>query len=436
MTMVTTHKNKDCSYNAFCFNLTNDFKSFCDAFTLFGDVQNLEARYKEYLSRWSQKKVVMNSANNQKVIFVNLHQDNELPVAKRRKVQEDPWMSNAKRIYCSVQEMYQLLDTNADVYSDPHLATHPMSDDEITIFESSITAFLTTSTGQIDSLRQAIPESMHEHTKNHRLGIISHLLSELKKLMNRFQMLQQRRNREELELFRDPLKCNPSNFEGDDLMDESSDRVHIQCLGELDDDYLARIEQEDEYFQRFYQEYENDELLEEIANAPLLLPSEKLGTSSILNQSYHVKNDNNSDPKPSVRFDPKFAPKSPEIHQQQQHNAELDLIQNKRENEILEQEQLFLSTSVQSTKLDGVQKAESQMMQVTALLSQFANLIAEQQEEVQVIADSTKESRKNVDSGREKLVQATEQKRKGRHYFAWIIFTMGLVLLFLNAIIT
>jgi hypothetical protein len=426
MTTVTTHKNKDCSYSAFCFNLTKDFKRFCDAFTLFGDVQSLEARYEEYLSRWSQKQDVMNSARNSKVPFVNLYQDKELPVAKRRKVQEDPWMSNAKRIYCSVQEMYQLLDTNADVYSDPHLAAHPMSDDEITIFESSITSFLTTSTGQIDSLRQAIPESMQEHTKNHRLGIISHLLSELKKLMNRFQMLQHRRNREEMELFRDPLKCSPSNFEGDDLMDE------IQCLGDLDDDYLARIEEEDEYFQRFYQEYENDELLEEIASAPLLLPSEKYG----INQSYHVKNDNHSDPKPNVRFDPKFAPQTPEFHhQQQQHNAELELIHNKREHEILEQEQLFLSTSVQSTKLDGVQKAESQMMQVTALLSQFANLIAEQQEEVQVIAESTKDSRKNVDSGREKLVQATEQKRKGRHYFAWIIFTMGLALLFLNTII-
>jgi t-SNARE complex subunit (syntaxin) len=75
------------------------------------------------------------------------------------------------------------------------------------------------------------------------------------------------------------------------------------------------------------------------------------------------------------------------------------------------------------------------MMQITSLLSQFSALISEQQEEIQVIADSTKASRQNVNKGREKLVKATEQRKKKRHYFAWVIFIMGVLLLFLNAVI-
>lgn len=436
------NRNENDSYNAFCFDLTRDFKRFCDAFTLFGEVQNLEERYEDHLSKWKrQKQEIMNSRNcttsSNKVPFVNLSSTlqessrgtDELPSKKRRKLQDDAWMSNATRIYSSIQQMYQLLNTNATVYCDPHLAINPMSDEEITILESSVTSFLTTSTGQIDSLRQAIKETMHEDMKNHRLGIVSHLLSELKVLMNHFQMLQKRRNREELELFRDPFKCSPYHDREDVLMEEeenvSSGGVYTQqCLDGLDDDYLARLEEEVEQFQQFYKEYEDDDVLEEIASIPLHLPCEK---------HISTKHDDTSDTKPSVRFDPKFAPKTPEFQQQQQHA--FDFAEKNRETEILEQEQSLLSASVQNTKLDGVQKAESQMMQVTALLSQFANLISEQQEEVQMIADSTKESRKNVDSGREKLVHATEQKKKRRHYFAWVIFIMGLLLLFLNTII-
>lgn len=433
--MDTIHRTENDSHNkSFCFNLTRDFKRFCDAFALFGEVQNLDDRYEEYLSKWRQKQEVMNSRNGSKAPFVNFtssledYQIDEMPLKKRRKLQEDAWMSNATRIYSSIQQMYQLLSNNATVYSDPHLARNPMSDEDITTFESSITSFLTTSTGQIDSLRQAIPETMHENMKNHRLGIVSHLLLELKELMNHFQILQKRRNREELDLFRDPFKYIPLNNEDDVLMDGSPDKFQIRCLGEMDDDYLARLEEEDEQFQQFYNEYEDDDVFEDIANAPLHLPCEKQSSSS-----HSTETENYLEATPTVKFDSNIAPKIPDF--QQQHDVQFDSNEKKSESEILELEQSLLSASVQNTKLDGVQKAESQMLQVTALLSQFASLISEQQEEVQVIADSTKESRKNVDSGREKLVLATEQKTKSRHYFAWIIFILGLLLLFLNTII-
>jgi hypothetical protein len=246
--------------------------------------------------------------------------------------------------------------------------------------------------------------------------------------MNHFQLLQKKRNREELDLFHDPFKYIPSNNEDDVLMDGSPAKFLMRSLGEMDDDYLARLEEEDEHFQHFYKEYEDDDVLEDIANAPLHLPCEKHSTAS-----HSAKTENCLEATPTVKFDSKFTPKISDL--QQEHDVKFDFNEKKSETEILELEQSLLSASVQNTKLDGVQKAESQMLQVTALLSQFATLISEQQEEVQVIADSTKESRKNVDSGREKLVLATEQKTKRRHYFAWIIFIMALLLLFLNTII-
>ena len=82
---------------------------------------------------------------------------------------------------------------------------------------------------------------------------------------------------------------------------------------------------------------------------------------------------------------------------------------------------------------------EQQMLEITALLTQFTQLITQQQEDVLYIQDSTHVSLSNVKAGKEQLIQASEDKKKRnkvtRHLFAWIIVTLAMTLLFFHFIL-
>jgi t-SNARE complex subunit (syntaxin) len=82
---------------------------------------------------------------------------------------------------------------------------------------------------------------------------------------------------------------------------------------------------------------------------------------------------------------------------------------------------------------------EQQMLDITALLSQFTQLVTQQQEDVLYIQDSAQTSLGNVKAGKEQLVQASENKkqrnRTSRHLLAWIIVTLACTLLFFHWII-
>lgn len=403
--------------NIFCTNLTPQFERFCDAFYIFGDVQSLEDQYQAYISR---KKDVATFSKSSNAVFHS---------RKRRKV-EDLWISNARNVYSSIQQMNLLLESNSMAYSNPQNSMNSISNQDTDNFESSIASFITYSASQIDSLRQYIPESLDD-TNNNRLGIVSHLLYQLKVITDKFQELQCQRNREELELLRDPLRCSPSVISANATTSHS---FHGKFLIDgLADSFFATLEEEEESFQQFYQKNDNDEELEKVLITELDLPCDK-HDSSLLNTTQSASRSVHTE-KPVVRFDPKFAPSTPKLHQRLELSTS-DSFFKQKEIELRDQEQELLVANVQNSKLDGVQRAESQMLHITTLLSQFANLISEQQEEVQVIADATKKSRENVDYGREKLVQATEQRKKGRHYFAWIIFILGSFLMFMNAVVS
>lgn len=106
-----------------------------------------------------------------------------------------------------------------------------------------------------------------------------------------------------------------------------------------------------------------------------------------------------------------------------------------QQEEQLRQETILLSNKIQNESLDSVQQVETQMIQITSLLNQFTGLINDQVAEIDIIHEHTIKSKDNVEKGSEQLLKAKESKSKGRHYFAWVIFILGLLLLFFNAII-
>ena len=97
----------------------------------------------------------------------------------------------------------------------------------------------------------------------------------------------------------------------------------------------------------------------------------------------------------------------------------------------LQRESATLLATYQHSDLEGVQKVERSMVEITQLLSRFTDLITEQQEDIFMIHDQAIKSKENVDKGQDQLVDAVARGKKSTHPMAtFIVFSAILLLLF------
>jgi t-SNARE complex subunit (syntaxin) len=75
---------------------------------------------------------------------------------------------------------------------------------------------------------------------------------------------------------------------------------------------------------------------------------------------------------------------------------------------------------------------EQMMVNITTLISQFANLVSEQQDDVYTIHDAAAEVQQNMSQGQEHLVEAKDRTRSSHHYMAKGILAMTILLLLLH----
>ena len=119
----------------------------------------------------------------------------------------------------------------------------------------------------------------------------------------------------------------------------------------------------------------------------------------------------------------------------QQDNANILPFPNYEEEEHMEQlqrESAVLLATYQHSDLEGVQKVERSMVEITQLLSRFTDLISEQQQDIFLIHDQALKSKENVDKGQDQLVDAANRGEKSRHPMATFIVMMAFLLLFFN----
>jgi hypothetical protein len=96
--------------------------------------------------------------------------------------------------------------------------------------------------------------------------------------------------------------------------------------------------------------------------------------------------------------------------------------------DVLEREAAQLEL-VANSDLDAVQQMERHMVDITALLSQFANLVSDQAADVSHIYHATNDAKDNVDQGQQNLLEARERTEASRHYLATAIAVLGVLLL-------
>jgi hypothetical protein len=99
----------------------------------------------------------------------------------------------------------------------------------------------------------------------------------------------------------------------------------------------------------------------------------------------------------------------------------------------LQQEAVLLTVAVQND-LDTVKQMEQNMVNITTLISQFSNLVTEQQEEIWQIHDAAENTKDNMEKGQENLVDAAERTKRSKHYMAWSVFAMAVTLLFFDTL--
>jgi t-SNARE complex subunit (syntaxin) len=97
----------------------------------------------------------------------------------------------------------------------------------------------------------------------------------------------------------------------------------------------------------------------------------------------------------------------------------------------LQQEAVLLKASLEND-LDEVQQMETTMVHITTLLSQFADLVAGQQEDIVQIHEAVSSTKDNLEKGQENLVDAAGRAQQSRHYMATAITAMAMMLLFVH----
>jgi len=407
----------------------------------------------------------------------------------------DPWLQNARLLQQSLDQISNLLQLTQHSYSNSYLVIYPpthtdtviapslpphlqsLTGKQVAAFENTVATCVMSSTSRIEELRQSLHNNtslqnnatIHDSTNNqdfvdHKAGILSCLIRSLKEdVMEVFSEMQGKRNRNSLNLFGDPLRVSlPSTLPGNDRDSNSFDDEEAECnsvttLPKFSAEEYHKKEEgnvqknmwndEDELFCQDFQIIndsrqspvhlrQEDSLYEDLKVHLPMIPQTKKPckerASKVKELSKNSSVESRSFPKKTIlsgllSATPSLKKDNDEKFQYQEEEANYM--------EGLQKESALLTAATLQNKLSGVHKVESQMMQITSLLSQFSSLVSQQQDELADIHENTVKSKGNVDKGKDQLIKATERGKKSRHYFAMFITALGILLLFFNWIV-
>jgi hypothetical protein len=416
------------------------------------------------------------------MILTNLlpsHEDEH--AAEDSKVTIDPWTLTARSMQTSIAEMALWIQTKKLVYISVY-----MSDDEASLIQSTVTSFIATTANEIEGLRQSLlSEATNTNTSTlaidastrhqHKTGIVQILLTLLQlEIAQPFRVFQKQRQRAAVQLWQNPYSCllvtstalqvHRKSIQTTTAKDQELDAALglSNNANDMDSDDHAKVEQrflprrpshrlQHDFLTSYYPKDDNNDNdgNDTTSKAPLQRPVSVLNrrkrpTSTDTPTAGFPTAQPSKDAKRSKTWS--FSSKKPEKEQtkqqQQQQSKRLHSgashnimnydddqeHQQHRQEEQLQQEALLLTATVEND-LDTVQKMEQMMVDITALLGQFATLVSDQQEDVWEIHDAVAQTKDNLDKGKENLVDAAERTKSSRHWTPMIVTGAGSLLL-------
>lgn len=382
----------------------------------------------------------------------------------------DHWMKAALTLSASIDEVSSMIKLKAESYvtsidtlnicfSNQFATEHLMTNADRSILETTVASFAAGMAKQIESLRKTVvvegdhpflPDnisapadsgSSHHWASGqigHRVGIASCLMQRLKsEIMDPMTNLQSQRDKimskndtycgdEALEIAQNPLRL---------FRLETKATLHRTLppapweVGEHDaeKDRIERKQEEDEFLNVYFvgkDTLQGDNSTEENVFNSMSPPPSVMRFMDLPNPSTEVK-------RPSKQNESQIISSNhnPIL---QQNNSQLP---NEEEGEHmiqLQRESATLLATYQHSELEGVQKVERSMVEITSLLSRFTDLIMDQQDSVLTIHDQALKSKENVDKGQDQLVDAAKRGEKSNHPMATFICSMAILLLLFN----
>ena len=391
---------------------------------------------------------------------------------------DDPWMANAHRLEASIVQMSNVLQRQEVEYVDLYGslrnvrlggdattadANASMTDAERNALDAAVASFAVSTGNQIEALRQALTSASEgtgaagsDDVAAHRVGIVACLVSSLRSdVVDRMGRMHAVRMRRTLDLARDPLQCRLSTADGrggGGVSEIDGDEHDVDAasarLGSLLGNIRAAAEAaaatpsedaEEKDFHATYGQDGEERLLKEVS---MPLPSFPRADGADIDPNQDgFEVEQSTAPRssrPNASSTAKLRSRStankleavPLDPSVQQYYGE-STAEQEAYIEDLQRESAYLTASLQN-ELEDVHKIENKMMEITTLLRQFGDMVAEQQEDIVAINEQAEKSKKNVQAGQDNLVDAGERKKKSKHYMATFIASMGLLLLFLN----
>lgn len=384
----------------------------------------------------------------------------------------DSWMRAAHTLSASIDEVSLMIQRKASLYisstdtlnicfNDQFGASteHTMTNAHRSILETTVASFAAGMAKQIESLRKTVVvagdhpfiNNSPNNTSNadtaasqhwasgpvgHRAGIAACLMQRLKfEIMDPFTKLQSQREK--------TMSKKNNAFSGDEasfIAQNPLQMFHLMAKVSVchssppapwevgghnaEKDRAERIQEKDEFLNIYFDKREipGDALPGDVA-AKILPPPSVLqfmdlpsATSEAMQQSQQYQ----TQPKIPI-IQPLTLNKPPQMYEEEEDHMD-----------VLQRESATLLATYQHSDMEGVQRVERSMVEITTLLSRFTDLISEQQESIFMIHDQALKSKENVVKGQDQLVDAANRGEKSKHPMATFIFLSALLLLLFN----
>jgi hypothetical protein len=341
---------------------------------------------------------------------------------KAENLNRDHWTENALRIQADLIRMTQWIRNKQYDF-----VSVEMPDDEASLIQSTITSFTATTASELETLRKMITSS--SNIASHRAGVVQILLTQLKEqVAEPFGTLQKQRMRVAVRLWQNPLQCKLYQ------PNQNKDQERVTMMQMLDEQ--DQVEREQRFLPRREGPLDDYDFLAKYrpSTSAKLAPRPAF-ISQIAQKKRRMELPQvdtmqaSSDDRTSASAMGTRLPMQPQAMPYQQSEES----RQQRLDVDLQQEAALLTVAVQND-LDSVQQMEQNMVNITTLISQFSNLVTEQQEEIWQIHDAAENTKDNMEKGQENLVDAAERTKRSKHYMPWSIFAMAVSLLFFHTL--
>jgi hypothetical protein len=376
------------------------------------------------------------------------------------------WTDTAAAIQAAIRDMVVWIHSKKW-----HFGSVYMTAEEASLIQSTVTSFVAQTATEIDGLRHALTVHQNQNNNNshnnntwshHCHSIVQILLTDLQQTVAQpFRVWQKQRQRAAVQLWQSPYRCalvdrravrskakkrkqhtNNADQELDDalgLRDDDDDDDDNDLAVATDQRFMPRQPNhrlQHDFLESYADNDDNDCTMVDPRPTSTLFgqkrPAATLGDPAVTDATAKRTKTSWS---PLSNVGNKLTPSK-----QQQQASKLphdnaanynDDDEQQQQQQMLQQEALVLTAAVEND-LDAVQQMERMMVDITALLSQFTDLVSDQQEDVWEIHDAVAQTKDNMRKGQESLVDATERTRSSKHWTATVVSLASVLLLFFH----